>query len=598
MSVKRRVLSATVMVGFAGLVYWPTPVAALFVDMRVIPAAVNITARVETEIELSPADIQRGLPPLADLIPKSPRPRVRVSPTSFSVTWDPRCIPDPNNNNLPESVQSAQGEFKYQGRVLATTGQLNSTMTCINQFGQATVKETAMLPQAVIDLIVEELIDVPVADLLVRPTARKTLTLQYTRDWVGSNVGRLQRMVTLVVNGTLNAEITQNQSRLERADARLLTPQSAAPISRAGFARASVMWTAGVEVMGKGSPLTISSQNLAIKTPSGEMLRTIAKPLTQPVPAGLRSVMFPAEMVAIDTAISQKARSLGANRIVLEREFTDGENRFRASVALSLAGAGSGAFQIFRVGLRFDDGSPEKVVAPGEQPLQAIVDINYNGTGLLRAQWEWARLPAAGRPFFQPLPPASSQTGRPTSIDFAVKETLPLIREFLMTLQRTTLKSPPLPTNEEGHYLLRLSIQSPEVLFVLPEIRYVVAKAVADIPADARRVPLRPLRVIGPEDGAELIEDLQFLWGALPSEEVSAYRLELFEGADTDMEKLVTGVVVPADTTNTQVSALAKQHLQPGMRYSWRITAIDKRGQLSAASPVRYLSMPQAPSNP
>ncbi len=52
--------------------------------------------------------------------------------------------------------------------------------------------------------------------------------------------------------------------------------------------------------------------------------------------------------------------------------------------------------------MRFDDGKPYKVVSRNEK-LTAYADIKYEGTGILRAQWEVDGMPlkpvTAGLPF-------------------------------------------------------------------------------------------------------------------------------------------------------------------------------------------------------
>ena len=106
------------------------------------------------------------------------------------------------------------------------------------------------------------------------------------------------------------------------------------------------------------------------------------------------------------------------------------------------------AFQISVLQLRFDDGLSYKVVPVRFTPLTAYVDLKYEGTGLLQAQWLVDGMPF--RSISQALPQAQS-----------------------ITLDSGRL--PGLPTLLTGMHEVSLRILSPAVGFTIPVIRYFVS---------------------------------------------------------------------------------------------------------------------------
>ena len=106
------------------------------------------------------------------------------------------------------------------------------------------------------------------------------------------------------------------------------------------------------------------------------------------------------------------------------------------------------AFQISVLQLRFDDGLSYKVVPVRFTPLTAYVDLKYEGTGLLQAQWMVDGMPF--RSISQALPQAQS-----------------------ITLDSGRL--PGLPTLLTGMHEVSLRILSPAVGFAIPVIRYFVS---------------------------------------------------------------------------------------------------------------------------
>ena len=106
------------------------------------------------------------------------------------------------------------------------------------------------------------------------------------------------------------------------------------------------------------------------------------------------------------------------------------------------------AFQISVLQLRFDDGLSYKVVPARFTPLAAYVDLKYEGTGLLQAQWL-----VDGMPFR------------------SISEALPQAQSITLDSGRL----PGLPTLLSGMHEVSLRILSPAVGFAIPVIRYFVS---------------------------------------------------------------------------------------------------------------------------
>ena len=565
------------------------PAEAAITQLTVTPSALTVNATVGVEAQIPPPGPRRGLPdglpPFQDIVSDNDV-EVRITPRVLSVTWSMSCD---TNTSVPTS---ARGEFRLNGQLIDTTGPLTAPPTCDAAGAQppSTARETIILTQKVVDALIAEIVGGVSTDTLIgmNNMLSRTVTLEYARFWVDLDArrGGLEETVAITVNGRVNAEL--NRSRLVSASGQVFGAPPVVPLTRAGVTPVNVNWTTGVEVIGDGTDLTLESRNIVFRTPSGQQIGALAKPLTRQVLAGLTSVLFN-ESITVQSTLAARARQLDGGQILIERRFSDGESEFVASVPLSIGTAGSAGFQIFRMDLRFTDGARIKVVDPNA-PLQALVDINYNGTGQLIGRWEWAPLPAAGTPFFRPLPPAPAQAVRPRDVDTASRETLTLVREFLVSLQNTQLRSPPLPTNQPGQFVVRLVVQEPEVLFEVPVIRYAVTgNAVTDMSIERRA--FQAIGVRSPATGAELTDDLRFAWGAVPGD-VTAYQIEFF--ADPTAQDRLTGIVVPGDQTSALVSRLARTHLPPGETYWWRVSAFARDGQVSAVSDPRTIVVPEA----
>lgn len=274
------------------------------------------------------------------------------------------------------------------------------------------------------------------------------------------------------------------------------------------------------------------------------------------------------EFVPVPAAIVRRAVDLGLSRIQYRRTFNDGSTTSTWSVALDIAGSeGGGALGITRIALRFDDGAATRVVERGAK-LGAVAEVNFSGSGELRAVWEIAR------------PPSTQGVASYTP--------LRLVTRFLASGGRAYLPAPALPTQMAGQYLLRLRVLAPDQGIGTPMLRYVVVEK----PLESKPPPA-VLKLHEPQAEAKLSADTWFAWQAVPG--ARAYQLEIYGAAPAAThppQTPVSGILVRDVQTRTQLSKLARAHLVSGKRYHWRVIAIGDKGQILAQSATRVLVIP------
>jgi hypothetical protein len=244
----------------------------------------------------------------------------------------------------------------------------------------------------------------------------------------------------------------------------------------------------------------------------------------------------------------------------------------------------SNQFQITRVDLYFPGGTRTKVVEKNAA-LRVVADINYVGTGQLRGLWEWAPVQPGGVPLFRPLP-ASLKRIAETENDadyYKPRDTLTLVREYLTSFQRVSLRSPLLPTNNAGSYVLRLRIDSPEVSFTLPMVQYFIEVKPELIDQVKSTIPLL---ILNPPPGKSAVASTNFKWSSVP--ETSVYRFEIYldEAMSSD---IVAAALVKNENTNLLLTPLMYDHLASGKTYWFRVVSIDKEGRLVANSQLSPL---------
>ncbi len=322
-----------------------------------------------------------------------------------------------------------------------------------------------------------------------------------------------------------------------------------------------------------------------IFVPNGPVLGTL--PDIGPVPAtktGNGAVAILQEQARIPQSVVIRALDLGYTQIGIRRQFqtsAQGPAPQQGLASIRITSSGLGALTINRIELRFADDSRSTVVPEGSR-LTARADVRYSGKGVLQGVWEVASPPSTlGDPVFQQVK---------------------LVRLPLLGGQKTTLTIPELPTRISGLHLLRFRVTQPEGLLDTPVIRYFVTRG------DTRQRPV--IRILSPAPLTQLDAHTRFGWQPVPGAE--GYQIEFFEARnapwadDLRLEEVnarrlleggaplrrTAGVMLPGDLSSVTLSALTRNHLQPGQRYLWRVIAFDKQGRRMAESTLRPVRVP------
>ncbi|MCP3984963.1 MAG: hypothetical protein GY723_11275 [bacterium] len=352
--------------------------------------------------------------------------------------------------------------------------------------------------------------------------------------------------------------------------------------------------------------------------------------LTVQTAASGGAVIF-TETVSLPSSLIAEAQARGARRILYVRSFeatytvveqeinpssfppTRPTNRHvrttaEAAATLNLGGGMGGPLQVYRLLLRFDDGSPLRILSQSS-PLKVFADVSYEGGGTLEGVWEVAD--------------PNSSSGAPVFVPLA------RVHRFLGAGQRITVEGPPLPTQHTGLHLVRFRVEAPRSPEEDPIIRYRVVSPGVEAP------PVR-LAAHWPPAGVQISPKTSFQWQALP--EAAAYRLEFFSrsqagdrwvplfssrgqvfrdvrghgaaplpyedahateglsGPDplSELGEPATGLLLPAHTTSTFLTPVALRHVEMDELYLWRIRALAEDGSTLGLSPPRLIRAPGA----
>jgi len=293
------------------------------------------------------------------------------------------------------------------------------------------------------------------------------------------------------------------------------------------------------------------------------------------------------ESVVVPPDVTVKAQQLGAQTISYVRIFNDGTTPIGGSEQILVVGSGAGAFGVTREALAFDDGAAVRVVQAGDR-LSARAEIDFTGSGSMNGTWEIAGPSStAGQPQYRELQP---------------------VTRGLIGHGPEIVKSPPLPTDAPGYYLLRLRIAQPLPGFDPPILAYYVGAAGA-----TARGGFTEMVVNAPGDGAVFDPATHFAWQPVPDAKV--YKIELFaspgqdpfglpniagQGATADPARVrealaappAAGMIVKAAQTDVALTAAVRAQLRPRHSYFWRVQAIGADGDVIGAAQVRQLRVP------
>lgn len=575
---------------------------AMVSGLTVGPTKTQISATVRVQALVPASANPRTTPIDRALSPGSRRPVLRGASNGVALTWRMNC-------SVGFDTFAPQGIFQIDGKTIATADRLGNNCPST----PTTLNERVDIPSAVSDAVLERVLSRPVSTLGSGGRFTEIVTVTFSRRFSDIDPASVSRTVSFFFRVTVLAgfdDISVDESQL-------VAVKGTASGSFQSFVQATtrpsrVTWNADIESVGEGSRLTVVSDRIQFRTSSGQVLQTLPKRLSQifqprlasintsqsgSVLSALGDLLIPAlnaqpakrstlrfnETIAIPPNVVAAAKRAGSGRLQIVRVFTDGRNRVEAVLDFALGGQASADFQVTRIDIRFTGGERLKVIEEDE-PLQLIADINYVGTGLLRATWEVAPVAAAGRAFFRPLPPSTAvlPAGDFSGNSFGTRQTRTLVRQYLNSFQRASFRSPVLPTRSVGQYLVRLRIDSPDLLFEPPVIEYFVGTDVDSGVASVLEVV--PITIEAPADGGELQVGSTLRWS--PVGLTTAYRYELYAEADANTD-MISGAVIPGKQSQATLSALVADRLTNNRDYWWRVVAIDDKGLEHGVSDVR-----------
>jgi len=303
--------------------------------------------------------------------------------------------------------------------------------------------------------------------------------------------------------------------------------------------------------------------------------------------SGVPSTVRMSESITVPPDVTVRANQLGATSINYVRQFNDGSGPLALQTSILVGGSAAAQLGITREALTFDDGAVVRVV-PANDPLQAVAEVDFTGSGSLSAVWEVAGPgTTGGQPMFRELQP---------------------VTRGLLGSEPVFIRSLRLPTDSPGVYIVRLRITSPAPGFDPPALTYYVGDARAAMPGG-----IVPMALIGPADGAMLDHETRFAWQAVDG--AKAYKIELFASPGTDPFDLpdltgtsdasdlrlaraalaappASGLIVAGAQSQAVLTAAARARLKTRHTYFWRVQAIGPEGTVIGEAQVRRLRVP------
>lgn len=300
------------------------------------------------------------------------------------------------------------------------------------------------------------------------------------------------------------------------------------------------------------APVTrmVTSPNATLQI-DGSAVATLGSALTLPstlVPGGSETLSL-RESISVNIALARRIADSPAGSVSIVRQFSDTQQVGTGSVPVYSGAGDTQGLTFRRIDLTLSDGSRTDVIGRNEE-LRAVADISFRGNGILQAEW---RL----------VDPGASLGG----IEGRV---LQVVRQSLVSSGsgRTRIVSPPLPTMQDGLYVLGFAVRDTSGALETPILRYFVLDKTA---AGVERIDAITVR--SPPDNTALSDDTLFSWQPLAG--AVAYQVELFR---PDATRPLAGKLVPGDQDALKLSAMTLDLLAPDETFQWQVRALDERG--------------------
>jgi hypothetical protein len=298
-------------------------------------------------------------------------------------------------------------------------------------------------------------------------------------------------------------------------------------------------------------PNLVSQEGVFIsgQTILGRVPRTLIPVLRENPSVAMNWRGTASEQIVISETILQRALSLGISRFQYSRTFSDAAGGVEtATVQIAVTTAGGGPLQITSIRLYFGNDLGSITVKRNTTDLAVRADLQYSGTGFLRAYW---------------------------LVDGRI---LAYVNQYLNSGNRLTLRTPPapgLPTFREGSHTVRLVIQQPDQDIPFPKAIYYVTTD--------RTPSLAPINLAHPgRTAVEAYAPFRVAWNPAPG--VATYLVEFFL---KDEDRPVFSAYV-ADKADYRLPEPALRHyFIPGKTYAWQVKGFDRENNLVGESDRR-----------
>ncbi len=259
------------------------------------------------------------------------------------------------------------------------------------------------------------------------------------------------------------------------------------------------------------------------------------------------------EQVTISLNVIKMAQRLGVKNIRYQRTFIPRYMDAATTGAVAVT-VGTG-FTFTKIRITFLDHTGKRFVKRNEKIDGAMVELRYEGAGLLKGYWQVD-----------------------DRILARVTKSLPFANGRTITLQLPGV--PPLPTYSTGSHRLRFVIVNPVMNIPFPQVIYIVS---GEDPSKVHAIQL-----ISPEDNADLRADnLSFSWKSRVG--VVLYHLELFE--NTKEERRVVFSSYSKKAIYTVPTSRLCRKLRLRSSYFWRVTGLDEDNKPIAGSRQRKFKL-------
>lgn len=385
-----------------------------------------------------------------------------------------------------------------------------------------------------------ELVTIPAAVIDEVKRRRITKPIYYIREWQDCNTGFYVSSTSVTIAlMPFSVEAVPGTVRVASGNDTLVP----------------VRWRA---IFGDGVSSRVESLEGRFVDGQGRVYGSVVR---DPLQASGRSPLEFGETMRVPESMVKAVLAGGAPGMRFERTFTMDGVQTIGAVQLQFGGRIASPFSIDRAELRFLDGSSFRTVPLGEE-VQVAADITFSGSGRLQGSWD-----------------AAGPTTTPGAAIFVRKQ---LLDEYLSFGRRVVIRSPAIKAEQQGTFIVRLSITAPDLGEEgILELSYIVRAT-----GEAAEISLGL-----PPPLTRLAAGLSFTWEAVA--EARNYLLEFYEVPSVEDREPAAGMVLPGGASRAVLSQATERNFLPGRTYWWRVVALGPDGELLGQSALRELLTPQ-----